>query len=251
MRIIAFFWALFASIWTASVSFHADKIDFHISHGTGGDEEAFSQLYRTLTTDHSVRALSLKVEWGGCVIDSRDPFAFPFVKGDRFPPLREISLHGYQFDDENGIFRKRDRSYNSGIRGLRYRLAEEYAYEWLRPTRLPDVGEPPFEVVNGANLDLWKQAMDWGQVETLELTNVDLGTFMEHMSGELPHLKRLKLVPQWWLSDEDMLTLAHNITSFLQTLPALESLSLHSMMDKIDLSFAAHSPSLHHLELYR
>ena len=49
--------------------------------------------------------------------------------------------------------------------------------------------------------------MDWSQVETLELTNVDLGTFMEHMSGELPHLKRLKLVPQWWLSDDDRLTL--------------------------------------------
>lgn len=87
--------------------------------------------------------------------------------------------------------------------------------------------------------------MDRSQVETLELTNVDLGTFMEHISGELPHLKRLRL------SDDDRLTLAHKITSFLHTLPALESLSLHSMIDKIDLSFAAHSPSLQHLELYR
>jgi len=140
MRKIAFFWALLASISTASVSSHANKIDFHMSHGTGGDEEAFSQLYKMLTTDHSVRALSLKVEWGGCVIDPRDPFAFPLVKGDRFPPLKEISLDGYQFGDENGIWRERDRRYNSGIYGLRYLLAEEYGYEWLRPTRLPDVG---------------------------------------------------------------------------------------------------------------
>jgi hypothetical protein len=248
MRNIAFFWAFLASIWIASASSHANKIDFHMSHGTGGGEEAFSQLYKTLTTEHSVRALSLKSS--GCVIDPRDPFAFPFVKGDRFPPLKEISLDGYQFDDENGIWRERDRRYNSGIYGLRYHLAEEYGYEWLRPTRLPDVGKPPFEVVNRANLDLWKKAMDWSQVETLKLTNVGLGTFMEPLSGELPHLKRLKLVPQWWLSDDDRLTLAHKITSFLHTLPALESLSLHSMIDKIDLSFAAHSPSLQHLELY-
>ncbi len=63
MRNIAFFWAFLASIWIASASSHANKIDFQLSHGTGGDEEAFSQLYKTLTTDHSVRALSLKVEW--------------------------------------------------------------------------------------------------------------------------------------------------------------------------------------------
>jgi len=242
MRIIALFWALLASMWTASVWSHTSRIDSYISHGTGGDKEAFTKLYKTLTTDHSVRALSLKVEWGRCVIDPRDPFAFSFVKGDRFPPLKEIILDGYQFDDENGIYRERGRRYESGIYGIRYHLAEEYGYEWLRPTPLPKVGEPPFEVVNGANLELWKKAMDWSQVETLELTNVALGTFMKHMSGELPHLKRLKLGPHWSLADGDMLTLADDITSFLPTLAALESLSLPLTIGKI---FVAQNSNLH------
>lgn len=239
------------SVFLASTSTPSDKVDLYMSYGTGRDESSLFDLYKTLTTDHSLRALDLKVEFGGCVIDSSNPFAFPFVIGDRFPPLKEISLDGYDFDDDSGVLRERGRRpFRSAVHALRVYLAETWGYEWSRP-RQPELGEPRYEIVKGSNLQLWKMAMDWSQVEVLELTNVDLETFIENMSGELPHLKRLKLVPQVWLSHEDMLSLAENVSFFIHGLPALESLSLYSMTDKINVTslVAAHGTNLKNLEL--
>lgn len=239
-----------ALIPIASMSEPLKKVDLYMSHGTGGDKNAFSSLYKTLTKDRSIRALTLKVSQGGCVV-SNDPWAFSFVKGDRFPPLEEVNLDGYDFDDVNKLYLERHKLATTGIRGWRNYLANEYDYEWLRPEPLPWVGNTPFEIIKGSNLALWREAMDWSQVKYLELKNVDLKTFYYEMSGMLPNLQKYKIVPRSRLSYEDLKSLANQTSTFITTLPSLSSLSLHSMTVLIDFPsiFTVHGSELQHLEL--
>ena len=217
-------------------------LNVHISYGGEEGSSEMSELYKTLITNHDIQSLSLKVAHHGCVLSS-NPFAFSFQPGDSFPPLTTLRLDGYDFDNLHDARSGWHRMSTTGIQGWRRYIADEYGYEWLRPERMP------MAIDTGSNLRLWKSAMDWSCLERLELMDVHLPTFFKHMSGNLPGIKKLALWPQWWReSSED---LVKQTVDFLNSLPLLESLSLHGYTGSIDLEgiLERYKPSLQRLEL--
>ena len=217
-------------------------LNVHISYGGEEGNTEMSELYETLITDHDINSLSLKVANHGCVI-SGNPFAFSFQPSDTFPALTTLRLDGYDFDNLHHARSTWHDLGTAGLHGLRRYIADEFGYEWLRPKQIP------LTIDRGSNLRLWKSAMDWSCLERLELKHVYLPTFFKHMSGNLPGIKRLALWPQWWReSSED---LVRETEDFLNSLPLLESLSLHGYTGRINLEgvLERYKPSLQRLEL--
>ncbi|KAL8707433.1 MAG: hypothetical protein Q9225_007755 [Loekoesia sp. 1 TL-2023] len=220
-------------------------LNVHIHNTANYDPAPLSNLYNTLTTDHTIRSISLKFSEGGCVVGF-NPFAFPFQPGDRFPPLTTLRLDGYDFDDANGAILEKNKLAVSGIRGWRNYLANEYGYEWLLPEPLK------LNINKGSNLRMWRNAMDWSHIERLELKHVDLLPFFEQMSGELSNLKDLALWPAWWRTVGDEETLVEATENFLMSVPPLERLFLHGYTGRVDSLrkiLRRHGPGLETLKL--
>jgi len=83
--------------------------------------------------------------------------------------------------------------------------------------------QQPYEPPSASNLDKWKLAMDWTQLETLEIAEAN-PRFLDKMAGELPALKSLKLGKGWV---DDGRELANKTIHFLEESPPLSMLSLH------------------------
>ena len=66
-------------------------------HPSCGADRQMPVLYSLLTNSPNLRELNINEGSCGCVISDRMPPAFHFREGDRFPPLSELKLHGYDF----------------------------------------------------------------------------------------------------------------------------------------------------------
>ncbi|KAI4094907.1 MAG: hypothetical protein LQ344_001952 [Seirophora lacunosa] len=229
-------------------SSYAENLDVHIENTGTYDPSEIVRLYDTLISSSDIHSLSLKISEYGCTV-SENLFAFPFQPGDRFPPLKILRLKGYDFDDTNSALRALSERSVSGIRGLRNHLADEYdGWEWFRPERL----QLNWESIKGSNLRMWRDAMDWSQLEELELRDLDLSTFFKEMSDQVHNLKHLSLQPRWSRSEGPEVSLVNSTETFVQGQEHLERLSLQgytSYFDALRRMLERHGPSLRALQL--
>lgn len=158
-----------------------------------------------------VKELDVHLYAEGCLGPEWDRPDFPFAEGDRYPPLKRLVLDGYRF---GGLLVRHEtregRNYGEGQEGTDGPCmgpARENE-EWLNDERYlnfdinKDVDSYNNELLRQwdeqgskpqTNLDLWLQAMDWSQLEEL---NINTGrTEMAEAVAELPQrLMSLKLL---------------------------------------------------------
>ena len=121
--------------------------------GDGAGE--LPEIYEALVTCPNITTLELDLVEEGCVV-SGGPWTFDFRDGDRFPPLKRLSLLGFDFEDgrsSNARFHNRN----------------------SKPAVSP--------------LKRWQQAIDWRHVESLEID--ENAFFFGRMGNALPALRNL------------------------------------------------------------
>lgn len=191
-------------------------IKTHISYGLSGGVQDLPSIYETLSSCPEIHSLDIKLSQGGCLAGI-DPWNFKFSPGDRFPPLKTLCLDKYDFDETQDRWLQKIEADRRAWRRTRDYLADLTGISGLRPSQQPL--EPP----SASNLDKWKLAMDWTQLENLEIADIN-PRFLEKMTGDIPALKTLKLRKRWADTGEE---LAKKTTYFLERSPPLSMLSLH------------------------
>ena len=220
-----------------STSSCPEVINSTITYGSHGGDKELLGIYKILTSCSEVRALDLKISHGGgCIHSQDDPWNFKFSRGDTFPPLRSLKLKGYKFDDPKTMqWWRLDRE-------IRNYLADISGVNTLRPY------ERPIEPPSASNLDQWRLAMDWKQLETLEVADVNL-RFLQKIIGQLPSLKSLKFGIGW---TNEWCQIANQTSLFLKESPPLTALSLHgytTLMNWTDI-LPRHGNTLKKLEIH-
>lgn len=196
------------------------------SFGTGPG--SLPAIYKILTTCSETRVLHLTVHQGGCVVTD-DLWYFEFSLGDRFPPLEELRLDGYDLDGRRtAISRQRQRADERDWRWYRNYLADITGICSIRRIGKIEEGD---QASIPTNLDLFRGAMDWTKLQRLEILHPPL-LFVQDMAGQLPSLKSLKLGPVYVGCKKDLIASA--TTDFIMNSPQLEKLSLHGYTDLLD-----------------
>lgn len=171
--------------------------------------------HSVLTHCPNVETLDVWLDYGGCEGPKLDRWEFPFVDGDKYPPLKSLKLDGYRF---GGLYvgqeeQEFERGYCMGPVG-KSEWEKSYLWdhvnEWRDETNTrlmrewKEQGEKP-----ETNLDVWLEAMDWSQLEELSINT--RRTEMLDAVIELP--KRLS-------------SLKH---LYLDSLPFIEGLKNHTL----------------------
>lgn len=196
------------------------------SYGTGA--RSLPAIYKILTTCSKTRVLHLTVQHGGCIVTD-DPWYFEFSPGERFPPLEELRLDGYDLDGRRTAIRRQSQKADaSGWRWYRNYLADVSGIASIRRIGRLEEDDP---ASIPTNLDLWRGAMDWTMLQCLEILEPSL-LFVQDMAGQLPGLKSLKLGPTYIRCKKDLVASA--TTEFVMKSPRLEKLSLHGYTDLLD-----------------
>ena len=217
MHVCALSVALLGLVALIDTSPCPEVIKSFISYGSYGRDKTLPAIYKTLTSCPGVRALDLKIFQGGCVHSLDDPWSFKFSRRDRFPSLKSLSLEGYHFDDtEATLWQKLGLGDGIWYSTWEY-LADMTGVNALRPY------EQPIESPSASNLDQWRLAMDWTQLQTLEIADTN-PRFLRKMTGQMPVLQSLKLGIGW---TEGWCDIANQTSRFLAASPPLSSLSLH------------------------
>ena len=220
MHVCALSVALLGLVALIDTSPCPEVIKSSISYGSYGRDKTLPAIYKTLTSCPGVRALDLQISQGGCVHSLDDPWSFKFSRRDRFPSLKSLSLEGYHFDDtEATLWQKLVLEDGIWYSTWEY-LADMTGVNALRPY------EQPIESHSASNLDQWRLAMDWTQLQTLEIADTD-PRFLRKMTGQMPVLQSLKLSMGW---TEGWCDIANQTSRLLAALPSLSSLSLHGYM---------------------
>lgn len=93
-------WLLHILIPVATAVFHKPKCtrpeQTAISYR--GDGSLLPEIYTDLTSCPNITSLDLDLTWTGCTPPSA-PWVSEFRKGDRFPPLHNLTLSDYDFRD--------------------------------------------------------------------------------------------------------------------------------------------------------
>ena len=198
-----------------------------ISNGGYSGNSKLQEIYNTLTScsmdEHrAIRTLQLKLVQSGCNVNPNEKWSFDFRKGDTFPPLHELHLDSYQFDEAQS-----QQVY--GVSNQWY-----YFRRWFADSTGLEALRPPLRVSrwtdHGANLEKWKAAMDWTQLRSLGLEAVS-DVFMPLLKGRLPALQSLRLGWLWSSNCQ-----ARNVTDFVTQLEPLASLSLSAHTAQINIT---------------
>lgn len=169
-----------------------------------GASEELPEAYNVLLSCSQITDLKLSFHEGGCV-GGLEPWAFNFRDGDKFPTLQNLSIDMYDFE-------------TFGPEPLADALPpvlSAYATEARR--WLPG----PLGPQHNRNLEKWLRAMDWTQLERLDISAYRSSTqdyFWTRMKHELPSLKHLTAQAPF----------SEALFEFLESVPALETLSIHS-----------------------
>ncbi len=204
------------------VECNSDTLDVSVNYPDGeGLGNAIDHLYETLTTCHNIRSLSLQLSQGGCDVSGPSPRSFRWEEGKLFPDLEALTISGYDWDARESSWCNRN---------------------------------------SPSGVEAWKSAMDWRKLKHL---NIDLPpkSFLEAFHSELNSLDSLSLRPRWtlWgdetsLCDFDNATdeIRQNYTSFITSLPPLQTLSVSGTGHLLDLNLilATHGSSIRSLTLH-
>ncbi|KAF2114183.1 hypothetical protein BDV96DRAFT_688407 [Lophiotrema nucula] len=193
----------------------------------------------------NLTSLDLRVTLLGCS-EWPDLWNFPFnvEGGDRYPPLKKLRLEGYSFDEQPG-------------RGVGLKNSDEFYGAWL-PERLFDWWRSgnmqkyfqykslSAEQRDKTNLELWFDAMDWSQIETLGLLdNRGQHHFMDKAPRYLKSLRSLEIWGGWRGSNNTVAfvtNLEPNSLTNLTWIGGWETNDLQSILE-------SHGQSLQHLEI--
>ncbi|KAH8700978.1 hypothetical protein BGW36DRAFT_425778 [Talaromyces proteolyticus] len=180
----------------------------------GGGGSGLEGVYKTLTTNQSIRHLLLSYRSYGCIVDSQ-PFAFEFGDGDRFPPLETLYLSEYEFMNTREYEYEKQRWETSVL----YKLLKTLAGLGLNFT--PDsrltVPEP--------NIDKWLRVMDFSNIQDLELSWPE-DIFFHRLTNKLPKVKRFLLRANLNQYRDDYIM-------FIKSLEGLQTLELVGTNTKI------------------
>lgn len=213
------------------------------SYGTG--PKSLQATYKILTACSETRVLHITLQQGGCIV-TNDPWYFEFSPPDRFPPLEELRLDGYDLDGRaKAIRRREEKAGASGWRWYRNFLADVTGINFIRRIGSME-GCDPASIPT--NLDLWRGAMDWTKLQRLKLIRPPL-LFVQDMAGQLPSLKSLELGPVYIGCEEDLV--ANATLDFIMKSPQLEKLSLHGYTDLLDWNkiMSRHGDALQELNI--
>ena len=217
------------------------EIRRHISYGSDSANEELPKIYKTLISCPAIHTLDLRLSQGGCVAGD-DPWCFDFSPRDRFPPLKHLSLHGYDFDNTRGRWRHRlSREHDISYSSWNF-LADMTGVDSLRPKK--QFLEPP----SASNLDQWRSAMDWSQLESLKVADTN-PRFLQKMMGRLPSLTSLTLGGDGTNERDEII---NQTLRFLKASPPLSSLSLHGYTTSINWTdiLPQHGDTLRALEIH-
>ncbi|KAF2469512.1 uncharacterized protein BDR25DRAFT_304562 [Lindgomyces ingoldianus] len=205
--------------------------------------DSMQSVHLALTSCPNITTLDLRVTWLGCS-EAPDRWNLPFKLkgGDKYPPLKSLRLEGYYFDHrewEDAEFRNQGFGYPSFL--------EKWG-SWIRTGNIWKAVQYSFmkpEQKNKTNLDLWLDAMDWSQLESLGLRggHRSMDAFVEKVVPRLTSLSGLDMIDQ-----------AGNTT--LQILKSLNNNSLKNLTwigtwpsDVLPSILSLHGKSLQHLEV--
>ena len=201
-----------------------------------GTPANFSKQYATLVNCPDTKSLHLhSASYNYGQGFQEDPLNFKFLSGDRFPALHELSLDGYDLGD---------------YRPFREEPRRDHPRAAMKPMILENADAnylPASQTVYipGANLDAWKQAMDWTALQRLQLVNVD-NIFFWKMKGHLPSVKHLWLRDNYGRND-----VSTYMTDFINSLNSLTNISAVGYTGSVDWSqvLERHGPTLERLEI--
>ena len=124
-----------------------------ISSDTFPNGQDLPSIYTTLISFPNVQTLDLYFNQGGYIIGD-GPRCFEFSPGDRFPPLKYLSLDGYDFDNAESRWQQRLAHKRSTSYTVWNYLADMTHIDSLRPD------EKSEEAPSASNIDQWKLAID-------------------------------------------------------------------------------------------
>ena len=208
----------------------------------GDGEGHLPQIYDALATCPNITSLELDLTMQGCVVRPQ-PWTFDFRDGDRFPPLNHLSLSRFDFKDDH----RWEWGWRGSLSPLLY-LAQDQLGSMI-PAMKPSTPWPPERT-----LERWLRAMDFTQVEALEIDEDDY--FCVRMQHELPGLRNLTMHVGSNLTDD--------ARGFLEAIPPLEFLSLRAAAPylydpckpnrtrfPLEALLARHGPALRNLRLHQ
>lgn len=182
----------------------------------GESDERLNQLYNTLVSCSNIRSLSLSLSQSSCTIgDTRRSFGWK--KDDRFPPLENLTLSGYDWD-----FRVNSREPSN---------AEQWraSMDWSKLKRLD------FSLPSNSFLETFR-----GELDGLE------SLVLRHGSGFWGDEETLCAF------DAAAEKLRQNYTSFIAALPPLHELSISGMGRPLNMTpiLETHGASLEKLRIH-
>ena len=229
-----------AKLWSEPTC--PDSIERVIWNGGYGKHSDLQDIYKTLTSCSTVehaatRTLHLKLIQSGCVVNGDDRWNFDFRAGDTFPPLHELHLDDYQFDEHLSQW---EQDVSDQWYSMWQWFADITGLEAFQP--IPRISGGTYR---GANLEKWKAAMNWTELRDLDLEGVS-DVFIPLMKGHLPGLKSLRL---GWLRSHSCR--GSNVTDFVTQLEPLSRLSLHGHTNEANITqiLDRHGSTLDTLEI--
>ena len=184
----------------------------------------FEELYELLTRCPDVREVEMgRFHHGGCVIRGNQDNFFKFQKEDRFPPLTNLTVLGYNWEHQPGL--PSDTRRNSPL-----------------------------------NIQQWDQAMDWSRLKRLHIDRPP-EVFLDTFYGRLTNLEELEILPQRdrWRDEHVLCDLSEpgenlrvKLNEFVSALPPLRRLQIGGTGKHLNLTkiLQRHGPSLTELGFY-
>ncbi|KAF2257653.1 hypothetical protein CC78DRAFT_205284 [Lojkania enalia] len=158
----------------------------------GTSFDTMASVHSALLSCPNITSLDLRVTLLGCSeFPDRWNFPFKLEGGDKYPPLKSLRLEGYRF-----LGQEWEESKISEI-GYPGQWRIEKFFDWWRSGNLEKYMK--FRKIESAqrsktNLDLWLDAMDWEQLESLALIdNHGQDVFLEKAAPRLKSLQNLEI----------------------------------------------------------
>lgn len=159
-------------------------------------------VHLALSTCPNISALDLRVTGLGCS-DWPERYDFPFHPwgGENFANLTSLRLEGYDFGRPGVVKQPRDDNAQPW-------LGVQWVRKFMSLVRLERSELGLIKLAMKTHLDLWMDAMDWGQVEELMIDDIT-DEIIQKLPGKLRSLKKLETTNRTFVDALEMNTLTH------------------------------------------